>query len=163
MKLIKLVSIVSIISLSACTQTKNTQENYTWSLEVIETQIVDKLETTQEVTQYDGTKISVNQNKNASDNFTFLLINLSIKKQKVGGNSFDWKDVYVQDSNGNQYSRLEDGFLELHNYQRLPQTSFNIGNHEGWIAFEIPRSQIDKLFIIHTYLEGNNELELKIK
>ena len=49
----------------------------------------------------------------------------------------DWANLKLTDSEGNEYSRMDDEFISELGMTRMAGTTLNFGSNEGWIAFEI--------------------------
>ena len=74
-----------------------------------------------------------------SEGKVFLILTMTITKQKTGGGQFDWARLTVKDASGNVYHRMEnDAFLSNHTYNRMPGTSLQIGENRGSICLELP-------------------------
>lgn len=66
----------------------------------------------------------------------YCLVKLHI--EKAGSKEkIEWDKVTLTDDKGNEYSRIEDNFIEEMGMKRMPGTPLNFGASEGWIAFEI--------------------------
>ena len=51
--------------------------------------------------------------------------------------AIDWASLKLTDSDGNEYTRIDDEFLTNLGMTRMAGTKLNFGSNEGWIAFEI--------------------------
>lgn len=158
-----LLVIITLNMLTACQSEAVDTSGYTWGVEVLDAVSVENLSTDTEVTQYDGSISKERYEQNASTGYRYVLVELSLIKQVSGGDSFEWTDIGLVDSAGNAYSRLEDGFLELHQYERLPQIELKIGEYEGWIAFEVKEEAIETLHFFYDATEGYWDLPLTLK
>lgn len=66
----------------------------------------------------------------------YCLVKLHI--EKAGSKEkIEWDKLTLTDDKGNEYSRIEDNFIEEMGMKRMPGTPLNFGASEGWIAFEI--------------------------
>ncbi len=67
---------------------------------------------------------------------TFCMIKLKIEKDG-SKETLDWANLKLTDSEGNEYSRMDDEFITELGMTRMAGTTLNFGSNEGWIAFEI--------------------------
>lgn len=74
--------------------------------------------------------------KEASDGNVYYLIKMQINKDG-STEAIDWASLKLTDSDGNEYSRIDDEFLTNLGMTRMAGTKLNFGSNEGWIAFEI--------------------------
>ena len=74
--------------------------------------------------------------KEASDGNVYYLIKMQINKDG-STEAIDWASLKLTDSNGNEYTRIDDEFLTNLGMTRMSGTKLNFGSNEGWIAFEI--------------------------
>lgn len=74
--------------------------------------------------------------KEAGEGNTFCLLKLKIEKED-SKEVVDWESMKLTDSEGNEYTRIEDEFLTDLGMTRMSGTALNFGSNEGWIAFEI--------------------------
>ena len=65
-------------------------------------EIANDLKGTESALQYNGDITEIQINESPSDGNTFLLVELTIEKQKSGASSFVWKDLFVLDEEGNK-------------------------------------------------------------
>ena len=72
--------------------------------------------------------------KEASDGNVYYLIKMQINKDG-STEAIDWASL--TDSDGNEYTRIDDEFLTNLGMTRMSGTKLNFGSNEGWIAFEI--------------------------
>lgn len=162
MKKIFIICNIVLFTLVGCKTIQN-QDEFSWRIDVLESKSNSNLSEIQETTQYDGTKTSQNISNLAQPNNLFVLVNLKLEKQIDGGISFDWNNLFLKDQNNHQYFRLDDSFLELYNFERLPNTTLQIGTQEGWVAFEVPSKNVKNLVLVHETNEGVNSQSLNIK
>lgn len=134
------------------------QSNYLWQLSILHAEASDNLANTQTFILYGGDTEDVQYAKTASPGCTFLLLELSVDKNGVGGKPFSWSDVYVEDGAGNRYRRMDnDVFLEDYDMPRLKSTDFTIGGNSGYICLEIPAdTALSSLKLVHEAEEGLN-------
>lgn len=139
------------------------QATSTWRIDLNTFEIADDLSATESIQQYNGdvTQNQIQEKPAAGE--TFLLINLTIEKQIPGPSSFQWKNLTVEDGNGNSYSRHpNDTFLENYNFPRIKSTDLTIGKNEGFICFEIPIEITEgSLFLTYKSDEGDIHISLK--
>lgn len=116
----------------------------------------DSLHTEAGVTQYDGSVASVPYDNLPSAGKIYLIIELTITKEKPGGKAFTWSDLWVVDAQGNRYHRMEDDtFLTSHTYNRMVGTDMRLGANQGVICFEIPKESAGELLtLVYTSEEG---------
>lgn len=146
-------------STSTPVETSN-QEDFFWQIEITSAERTQNLENTQSFTLYGGDIEDVDYSATANDGFEYLILELSIDKAGAGGNPFDWSSLYVEDSSGNQYYRMEnDKFLEDYNFPRINGTSLTLGGNEGFISVEIPTSS-SGLTLNHETEDGKNTIPL---
>ena len=74
--------------------------------------------------------------KEASDGTVYYLIKMQINKDG-STEAIDWASLKLTDSDGNEYTRIDDEFLTNLGMTRMAGTKLNFGSNEGWIAFEI--------------------------
>ena len=74
--------------------------------------------------------------KEASDGNVYYLIKMQINKDG-STEAIDWASLKLADSDGNEYTRIDDEFLTNLGMTRMSGTKLNFGSNEGWIAFEI--------------------------
>ena len=74
--------------------------------------------------------------KEADAGKTFCMIKLKIEKDG-SKETLDWANLKLTDSEGNEYSRMDDEFITELGMTRMAGTTLNFGSNEGWIAFEI--------------------------
>lgn len=74
--------------------------------------------------------------KEASDGNVYYLIKMQINKDG-STEVIDWASLKLTDSDGNEYTRIDDEFLTNLGMTRMAGTKLNFGSNEGWIAFEI--------------------------
>ncbi len=138
------------------------QEDFFWQIEIIGAELTSDLSNTQSFTLYGGDIEDVDYSATASDGHQFLILELGIDKAGAGGSPFDWEDLSVQDSEGNQYFRMEnDKFLEDYNLPRLNGTALTLGGNEGFICLEIPTNS-SGLTLVHSTEEGGNIISLPV-
>lgn len=74
--------------------------------------------------------------KEASDGNVYYLIKMQINKDG-STEAIDWASLKLTDSDGKEYTRIDDEFLTNLGMIRMAGTRLNFGSNEGWIAFEI--------------------------
>ena len=74
--------------------------------------------------------------KEASDGNVYYLIKMQINKDG-STEAIDWASLKLTDSDGKEYTRIDDEFLTNLGMTRMAGTKLNFGSNEGWIAFEI--------------------------
>lgn len=74
--------------------------------------------------------------KEASDGNVYYLIKMQINKDG-STEAIDWASLKLTDSDGNEYTRIDDEFLTNLGMTRMAGTKLNFGSNKGWIAFEI--------------------------
>lgn len=116
-------------------QAENTISVAGWNITVEDVQKNASLENVSVELGYTGVEKSSYQ-KNAEDGMTFCLVKLLIEKDGSKEN-IDWDRLKLTDSDGNEYSRMEDEFLTDMGMLRMTGNTLNFGKNEGWIAFEI--------------------------
>lgn len=110
-----------------------------WTLEVLGIAYEEGLHTTTQIKQYDGSMKDVDYNNSPSSGNMYCLIKIGVTKTAKGGKAFEWERLHVLGDDGESYGRIEDIFLKDHGYDRLPKTNLQIGNHNGWISYELPQ------------------------
>lgn len=140
------------------------QSNYLWQLSILHAEASDNLANTQTFILYGGDTEDVQYAKTASPGHTFLLLELSVDKNGVGGKPFSWSDVYVEDGAGNRYRRMDnDVFLEDYDMPRLKSTDLTIGGNSGYVCLEIPAdTDLSGLKLVHEAEEGLNILPVSV-
>lgn len=136
-------------------------EQLSWTINVQECQVKDKLEVVDDVRQYDGSIAKVPHNNTPSAGNVFLLIKLDVKKNVAGNHPLRWQDVTVQDSKGDSYSRVQDVFLTDYKYDRLSATDLKLDG-SGWVCFEIP-AELAKSDIKLIYADGDKSNVMDVK
>ena len=102
--------IVSLLFLTACDAEKTdstpeysaTSINQAWSITLDNWEIADDLTGTESAMQYNGDVTQIQIKEMPTESNTFLLVELTIEKQKSGASSFVWKDLFVLDEEGNK-------------------------------------------------------------
>ena len=89
-----------------------------------------------EVVSAAGWNITVEDVEINSAGKTFCMIKLKIEKDG-SKETLDWANLKLTDSEGNEYSRMDDEFISELGMTRMAGTTLNFGSNEGWIAFEI--------------------------
>jgi hypothetical protein len=154
-----ILSILLLVLLMGCQKEQPKQDDYTWQIFVKDFLVLDQLVTEKTITQCDGSSDKVTYSNTASSGNTFILINVEINKAKSGSSSFSWDEVYLIDQEGNSYLRINDLFLDQHDYDRLSGIDLRLGNNTGWIAFEISDdSSKQNLSLVHEADEGDNKV-----
>lgn len=165
-----LIFLLAVI-LTACTAapadstapvTVSDQSKYFWQLNVLQAEAADNLANTQTLALYGGATEDVQYAKTAPEGYVFLLLELSVNKNGVGGTPFSWSAVYVEDGQGNQYQRMgNDVFLEDYDLPRLKSTNLTIGSNTGYICLEIPSdTDMSSLTLVHNAEEGPNRIPI---
>ena len=106
-----------------------------WNITVEDVMESASLENVSVELGYTGVETSDYQ-KEAEDGKTFCLVKLIFEKDG-SKESIQWDKLKLADSEGNEYTRMEDEFLTDLGMLRMPGTTLNFGSNEGWIAFEI--------------------------
>lgn len=153
------------MSVAACSPAKPTIDpNLGWGIEVLKFEVKEKLEGVQVVDQYVGTTEEVHQQYPEEGN-VYLVMNVLIKKQATGSGPFDWSKLSVKDEDGTAYSRhSNDTFLELFDdtTPRITGLELQIGEHQGWLCFEIPaQAAKGKLTLVYSAEDSQQNIVLK--
>lgn len=106
-----------------------------WNITVEDVMESASLENVSVELGYTGVETSDYQ-KEAEDGKTFCLVKLIFEKDR-SKESIQWDKLKLTDSEGNEYTRMEDEFLTDLGMLRMPGTTLNFGSNEGWIVFEI--------------------------
>ena len=106
-----------------------------WHIVVENTEISKSLENVSVDLGYTGVETS-DFVKEASEGNVYYLLKLKIGKDN-STEVIDWASLKLTDSEGNEYSRIEDEFITDLGMMRMPGTTLNFGSNEGWIAFEV--------------------------
>lgn len=106
-----------------------------WHIVVENVQINKSLENVSVDLGYTGVETS-DYVKEAGDGNVFCLVKMKIEKDG-SKEVIDWPALKLTDSEGNEYTRIEDEFITDLGMMRMSGTSLNFGSNEGWIAFEI--------------------------
>ena len=106
-----------------------------WNITVEDVEINSSLENVSVELGYTGVETS-DYKKEADAGKTFCMIKLKIEKDGSKEN-LDWANLKLTDSEGNEYSRMDDEFITELGMTRMAGTTLNFGSNEGWIAFEI--------------------------
>lgn len=106
-----------------------------WHIVVENAQINKSLENVSVDLGYTGVETS-DFVKEAGEGNTFCLLKLLIEKDG-SKEVIDWASMKLTDSEGNEYTRMEDEFITDLGMVRMSGTALNFGSNEGWIAFEI--------------------------
>ncbi len=175
-KLLLLLAITCTLSLYGCasdgTETPTTepvelevsdQSTFMWQIEALSHELTVYMESSGAMTLYDGSVERTDYTDGAESGKIYLLLELNILKAEVGNEPFTWSDVYIEDAEGNTYTRLEDDlFLENHGYSRLPSTDIKLGESIGFIAFELDELAADNaLYLVHNAIEGENRNQIQ--
>lgn len=165
MKKLTIIISLSLILLLITACSKNTtsnQDDFFWQISLINSEETKNLSATQTFQLYGGALEDIEYKISSTSGYKFLLLELTIVKNGVGGNAFSWSDVYVEDKDGNKYKRLEnDVFLEDYNIPRLKATDLTLGKNNGYVCFEIPENiNLSTLKLIHDSSDGKNIIEI---
>ena len=106
-----------------------------WNITVEDVEINSSLENVSVELGYTGVETS-DYKKEADAGKTFCMIKLKIEKDD-SKETLDWANLKLTDSEGNEYSRMDDEFITELGMTRMAGTTLNFGSNEGWIAFEI--------------------------
>ena len=106
-----------------------------WNITAEDVEINASLENVSVDLGYTGVETS-DYKKEADAGKTFCLVKMKIEKDGSKEN-FDWENLKLTDSEGNEYTRMEDDFISELGMNRMAGTTLNFGSNEGWIAFEI--------------------------
>lgn len=106
-----------------------------WNITVEDVEINSSLENVSVELGYTGVETS-DYKKEADAGKTFCMIKLKIEKDG-SKETLDWANLKLTDSEGNEYSRMDDEFITELGMTRMAGTTLNFGSNEGWIAFEI--------------------------
>ncbi len=139
------------------------QSGFMWQIEALSHETTVYMESTGAMMMYDGSVEQTDYSDGADEGKIYLLLELNLAKAEVGNMPFSWADTYIEDAEGNKYTRLEDDlFLENHDYARLPSTDLKLGESSGFIAFEIDETAAEnELFFVHTASEGENRIQIQ--
>lgn len=165
---LSLLLLVSIVACSASPQKTETnvqpqKSDFSWTIVLNKWEVADNLSNTKSAVQYNGDVTQIQYSEKPSEGNTFLLLELTIEKQKPGSSSIKWDHLYVKDSNGIKYFRHpNDTFLENYNFPRIKSVDLTFGKNDGFICFEIPKTAAnDSLNLIYESNEGINQIPLK--
>lgn len=157
------IMIFLVTLLFGCSSAKQTTNpNLTWSVGISKSEIKDKLEGVVTVAQYESSSDEYHQQLPDEGN-VYVLLNLTINKQGAGTIGFDWEHLTLQDASGIAYQRLSnDSFLETYKYTpRMTGLALQIGKHEGWVCFEIPKQAAEgKLTLVYTGEGSQQEISI---
>ena len=106
-----------------------------WNITVEDMELNTSLENVSVALGYTGVETN-DYKKEADAGKTFCLLKMKIEKDGSKEN-FDWANLKLTDSEGNEYTRMEDDFISELGMTRMAGTTLNFGSNEGWIAFEI--------------------------
>ena len=105
-----------------------------WNI-TVDVEINSSLENVSVELGYTGVETS-DYKKEADAGKNFCMIKLKIEKDG-SKETLDWANLKLTDSEGNEYSRMDDEFISELGMTRMAGTTLNFGSNEGWIAFEI--------------------------
>lgn len=159
-KMVNLCLLCGLLFIAGCgSDVKN--EQLSWTLNVQECQVKDKLEAVDDVRQYDGSIAKVPHNNAPAAGNVFLLVKLEAKKNIAGNHPLQWQEVTLQDGKGNSYNRVQDVFLTDYKYDRLSATDLKLDSN-GWVCFEIPaESAKDEMKLV--YADGDKKNFMTVK
>lgn len=165
MRILKWFPVLSILllGLAACSSpaAQPDQSDFTWKMEILDTQWSDGLEAVRQSTQYDGTTIETGYEKAPEAGQSFLLLELRVHKDAAGGPAFSWEDVILEASDGEAFPRLPDSFLPDYGYERMAGTDLRLMENQGWVCFQVPKTLKDGSWsLIHSSDEGENWIAL---
>jgi Tfp pilus assembly protein PilP len=153
-----------LLLLFGCSPAKPTANpNLVWKVDVLKSEVKDKLESIETVNQYVGSTDVLHQQYPAEGN-VYLIMKVIISKQGTDPAPFDWTKLTVQDQAGNTYPRVSnDTFLEQFNYiPRMTGLEIKLGENEGWVCYEIP-AQAAKGMLTLTYTAEGSQQEIVVK
>ena len=156
--LIITLSLLLLLTAGCSKNTTSNQDNFFWKISLINSEETKNLAATQTFQLYGGALEDVEYKISSTTGYKFLLLELTITKNGVGGNAFSWSDVYVEDEDGNKYKRHEnDVFLEDYNIPRLKATDLTLGKNTGYVCFEVPENvKLSSLKLVHDSTDGKN-------
>jgi len=158
----KLCSVILLCLLALPLAGAAQEATFNWDVCTYGYETAAQLQGTEDVLEYNGSISVLNHEDTAQEGFVFLMVELYIKKTAAGGEGFAWENLFVEDQDGTLYSRMEnDTFLEYYGYARLVGTTLRIGNHDGFIAFEVPDT-IDTEAIRLVYITPEQELVIPL-
>lgn len=136
----------------------------TWALTVLGAETTTNLSSTQFYVQYGGDLEEVAFNAQPTDGNVFLLLQMTIEKERAGKGVFAWADLSVRDAGGNAFARHKnDTFLESHSLKRIKSTDLTFGKHEGFLCFELPAaSAAGELTLVYAP-EGGEKVEIPVE
>ena len=114
-------------------------DNGMWRVEILVAEAADELSGTQSVVQYSGEVEKIETDEQPKSGHLFLLMELLVDKLESGRSAFSWDNAYVEDGEGNKYSRHQnDTFLESYKLPRLKSVELSIGSNQGYVCYEVP-------------------------
>lgn len=155
---------LSILLFGCSRSTKsNTDPNLNWAVSLSKFEVKTNLESIVTITQYNGSYDEVHQQAPSEGN-VYLIVNLTINKQGTGSTPFDWNQLTIQDSAGNNYQRSsDDSFLEEYKYTpRMTGLEIKFGEYEGWLCYEIPAQAANSGLTLIYSAEGSQQ-EIVVK
>ena len=160
MRFRKILGIILALALLTGCKAQPDQSGFLWQISLLQAELTDDLYNTQTFVRYDGSKEDVDFRQSPSAGCRFLLLELRIAKSDVGKGKFSWKDLYVEDPQGNRYFRMEnDSFLADYEIPRLKATELVTGSAEGFLCVEVPEDlELKDLQLVHEAAEGRNVL-----
>lgn len=103
-------------------------------------------------TQLGYTDVSTSEfHKEASEGKKFCLVKLQFIKEN-STEEIDFTKLKLIDENGNEYNRMEDGFISDLGMKRMPGTKLNFGSNDGWICYEVDEAA-EKLTMEYAFAE----------
>lgn len=159
----KLIVGLLCLGLVACSGPKSSdQSQFSWQIFLKETRNATELSSQVTVVNYDGTSQIVTQTDTPANGKVYVLIRLDIQKAKAGGSAFSWDKLILKDASQKTYTRINDDFLTQHSFTRLQAIDLVLGDHDGWIAFEVDAKTAARgLSLYYAADEGENRVIVK--
>jgi hypothetical protein len=155
-----LVLILSACQASQAASTQPPASAQPWQVTIAKFEIKNSLNSTESVTQYNGSKIDVVHTQSPDAGNVYLIMDGTVSKTDNQSSApFDWQWLVVKDASGKSYQRLaNDTFLEQYQYTpRITGLELRFGENSGWMAYEIPTSAAAGKLILAYTAEGNQQ------
>lgn len=113
-----------------------------WTMKIQKIDVVDRLETTQIMTNYDGSTYEQVYTDEPSEGFCFAVVTIGMTKQSVDALAFPVNEIQLNVSEGEMFAcRTSNNFLKNHNYDIFETASLLVSD-VGALCFEIPEDYL---------------------
>lgn len=157
-KIVVLLCIIGIITSMMIPAALAADFSGDWIMKVQKIDVVDRLETTQTMTNYDGSTYEQTFTDEPTDGFCYAVVTIGVTKQSIDASAFPINEIRLNVSGGGTFACCtSNSFLRNHNYDIFESTSLLVSD-VGALCFEIPESYLgdngDGWYVSYNNLES---------